>query len=329
MSSECRNGTGVQVGDRDSRENKKIMPTFDVIIPAYNAARFLPAALDSVIAQTFTDWRILLVDDGSQDNTPELVAPYQERLGDKLKYIRQPNAGLPAARNTAIRNSTAEFLALLDADDVWLPQRLEKTIQVFRDGPEVGLVHGLNARIDANGDVIDTCLERGRHAEGWVAPYIYMRMLDLNCPTVSFRRVCVDEVGLFDETFRATEDRDLWLRIALRYKVGLVREVIAHYRMSAQSMSTDLDRMLRSQLKLVDKHYGQPGCGWIPRRVALSWAYRQRADAFAARGQMKAAVANALRAFTLYPFSMRNLRALLSLSLRGIGMIPRKQPIAA
>ncbi len=87
------------------------MPKVDVIIPAYNAAKYLPAAIESVVAQTFDNWRILLIDDGSTDNTTEVVAPYIEQLGPKLKYIYQPNAGLPAARNTAIRNSSAELLA--------------------------------------------------------------------------------------------------------------------------------------------------------------------------------------------------------------------------
>ena len=94
------------------------MPKVDVIIPAYNAARYLPIAIESVVAQTFEDWRILLVDDGSTDNTAEVISPFIERLGPKLEYIKQKNKGLPAARNTAIRHSSAEFLALLDADDV-------------------------------------------------------------------------------------------------------------------------------------------------------------------------------------------------------------------
>src|SRR5271154_2282442 len=105
------------------------MPKVDVIIPAYNAAKYLAAAIESVIAQTFEDWRILLVDDGSTDNTAEVVAPFLERLGPKLRFIRQPNSGVSAARNTAIRNASAEFLALLDADDVWLPCRLAESLK--------------------------------------------------------------------------------------------------------------------------------------------------------------------------------------------------------
>src|ERR1700730_8730588 len=89
------------------------MSKVDVIIPAYNAAKYLPTAIESVMAQTFEDWTIVLVDDGSTDNTAEAVAPYLKQLGPKLRYVKQANAGLPAARNAAIRNSSSEFLALL------------------------------------------------------------------------------------------------------------------------------------------------------------------------------------------------------------------------
>src|SRR5271156_4120713 len=127
------------------------MPKGDVIIPAYNAAKYLAAAIESVIAQTFEDWKILLVDDGSTDNTAEVVAPFQDRLGPKLSYIKQNNRGLPAARNSAIRASTAEFLALLDADDVWLPCRLEESLKALSDRPQAGLAYGLVTHIDPQG----------------------------------------------------------------------------------------------------------------------------------------------------------------------------------
>src|ERR1700722_7615701 len=107
------------------------MPKVDVIIPAYNAAKYLPIAIESVLAQTFEDWRILLIDDGSTDNTADIVASYQERLGSKLVYIKQSNGGEWGARNNGIRHATAEFLALLDADDVWLPCRLAESLKSF------------------------------------------------------------------------------------------------------------------------------------------------------------------------------------------------------
>jgi glycosyltransferase involved in cell wall biosynthesis len=295
------------------------MSKVDVIIPAYNAAKFLPTAIESVIAQTFEDWTILLIDDGSTDNTAEVVAPFRQRLGSKLQYIQQPNGGLPAARNTAIRNSSAEFLALLDADDVWLPWRLAESLKAFEGRPQVGLAYGFVARIDLEGKVIDTFDQRQKHGEGRIAPYIYMRKVDLPCPTVTFRRRCVDEVGPFDESLRATEDRDLWIRIALRYEVALVPEVIAHYRLSPNSMSTDAGRMLRAQLQFIEKYYGSPGCGILARQIALSQVYKQYAMALGIQQRPWAGLASSLRAIALYPLDIDNARVAGWLLLRCAG----------
>lgn len=290
------------------------MPTVEVIIPAYNAAHFLPFALDSVMAQTFSDWRILLVDDGSKDNTADIVAGYAAQLGPRLKYIYQANAGLPAARNTAIRHAEGEFLALLDADDVWLPCRLTETLKAFDGKPEVGLTYGFNDSIDPEGRLLRTYRNVSRHPEGRIAPYIYMREMDLPCPTVTFRRSCAVEVGGFDESMRATEDRDLWLRIALRYDAALVREVIAQYRTSPQAMTSDPERMFQAQLRFIEKHYGAPGCGPWARRVALSNVHRQKAEALLKRGNLTAAVRTAWKAVALNPTKLKNYRTALSLA---------------
>jgi glycosyltransferase involved in cell wall biosynthesis len=292
------------------------VPIVDVIIPAYNAAKYLPVAIESVMAQSFEDWQIVLVDDGSTDNTAEIVAPYLERLGTKLKYVYQPNGGLPAARNTAIRNSSSEFLALLDADDVWLPHRLTESLRYFEGRPKVGLNYGSVARINPEGEVLGTYHEIQRHGEGRIAPYIYMRSVQLPCPTVTFRRACVEEVGLFDETLRASEDRDMWFRIALKWEVAVVPQVLAYYRTSPNSMTTDPDRMLRAQMQFIEKHYGAPGCGRRERRVALSGCYRQRAEALAIRGENRAALGSAVRAVGYYPLDVRNMRTAASLLVR-------------
>ena len=201
------------------------MATVDILIPAYNAARYLPAAIDSVMAQTFEDWRILLVDDGSTDETASVAAGYQTRLGHKMRVLTQQNRGLPAARNAALQVSSADFIAILDADDVWLPCRLQESLHSFAEHPDAGLSYGLVRRIDEQGLPFQTFTGNREHSQGWVAPYIYMRRIDLPCPTITFRRCCIDKVGLFDETMRATEDRDLWLRIALHYKVTFVPKV--------------------------------------------------------------------------------------------------------
>ena len=299
------------------------MATVNIIIPAFNAARFLPFSLESVVSQTLDDWQILLMDDGSTDNTAEVVAPFLDRLGSKIRYIKQENRGLPAARNTAIRASTAEFLALLDADDVWLPCRLSESLKILVERPQVGLVYGLITGIDQENRPGITWGGNLSDADGHIAPQIYMRKVELPCPTITFRRKCVDEVGFFDETMRATEDRDLWLRIALRYEVGFVPKVLAYYRLSPNSMSTDPQRMLQEQLKFIRKHYGSEGCGLRPRQIALARSYKQRAEALKVQSQPWASLMSALQAVAFYPFDMGNPRTAGSLLLNWIASLKR------
>jgi glycosyltransferase involved in cell wall biosynthesis len=296
------------------------MATVGVIVPAFNAASTLPIALESVASQTFDDWQILLVDDGSTDDTAQVVAPFLERFGSKIKYIKQENRGLPAARNTAIRASTTEFLALLDADDVWLPCRLQESVKVLRERPQAGLAYGGITSIDQEGRPTGTFEGNREYAEGHIAPQIYMRKVALPCPTLTFRRRCIEEVGLFDETMRATEDRDLCLRIALRYEVAFVPGVIACYRVSPSSMTTDPHRMFQAQMQFIEKNYGAPGCGWMARRVALSQCYRQRADALSARRQPWAALVSSLRALVFDPFDHATARTAGTMLLRCAGL---------
>jgi len=297
------------------------MAKVDVLIPAYNAAKYLPAAIESVLTQTFDDWRIVLVDDGSADNTPEVIAPYLQRCGTKMRYIRQENRGLPAARNAAILASDSELLALLDADDVWLPNRLADSVKIMDERPAAGLSYGLVTEIDREGRQGGTWSGNARHAEGRIAPYIYMRKIDLPCPTMTFRRDCVDKVGLFDETMRATEDRDMWLRIALRYEVAFVPKVLAYYRVSGVSMSSDHGRMLRAQLHYLKKHYGEEGCGFFARQVGLARAYKQQAEALKRKGKPGEALKSALQALALCPYDLDNSRTAVSLLGNWLGSL--------
>ncbi|MGI4829401.1 MAG: glycosyltransferase family 2 protein [Janthinobacterium lividum] len=292
------------------------MPTFDVIIPAYNAETYLSKCLESVITQDCPDWRIVLVNDGCTDATADIADHYQHQLGEKMLIITQKNAGLSAARNAAIRSSSAEFIALLDADDVWLPCRLSESLRSFNLRPAAGVSYGLISTIDEQGKVLSTFKGNKRDVEGRIAPAIFTRRVEIPCPSVTIRRSCLDEVGLFDETMRATEDRDLWLRIALRYDVAFVPKVIAHYRSTPNSMSTDMDRMLTAQLQFIHKHAGAPGCGPIARRIAISRLYKQRAEIFQNRSQRWMALKSSWRACSIWPLSKDNLRTAASLLLR-------------
>lgn len=284
----------------------------DIIVPAYNAAKFLQAALESVVEQTFLDWRIILVDDGSTDETAQIAAVFKQRLGPKMLFLQQENHGLPAARNFAIQNSNAPFLALLDADDVWLPDRLEKSLPSFED-PTIGLSYGFVSLIDAEGRIIRTQDPDEQLHEGAIAAAIYKRSVDLPCPTITFRRACLAKVGEFDESMRASEDRDLWLRIAMEYKVARIPKVIALYRISSGSMSTDIDRMSLAQFRFIEKYRGNALFSRRDYRQALSSVHRQRAEVLGNRGRVWTAFRSMLRALVLDAGNRSNLRTAFSL----------------
>jgi len=125
------------------------VPVVSVIIPAYNHVRFVGQCIDSVLTQTYTDYEVVVVDDGSQDGTSAILQGY----GDRIVYIRQENAGTQAARNRAIRASTGEFIALLDSDDAWLPMKLQRQLAAFDARPDVGMIYALAYAMDEAGNI--------------------------------------------------------------------------------------------------------------------------------------------------------------------------------
>lgn len=277
-----------------------------VIVPAYNAAAYLPFALDSILSQSYTAWEIVIVDDGSTDNTRAVAGSYRQKLGDKLQYIHQPNRGLPAARNTGMRAAHGEFIALLDADDVWLPHRMERGVQAMDNDPQTGLVHARVVRIDAQGSVIGQLSVAPKHLSGNIAHYIYTRRAHIVCPTVMFRKSCLETAGWFDESMRATEDRDLWFRIALHAKVTYIDEVLAYYRLSPSSMTSDLNRLLTGQLYFVAKHFQSGACSRVERLQALGSIYRELGDSLFRGGAVTKAIGSYLRAVLYNPLSLPN-----------------------
>jgi glycosyltransferase involved in cell wall biosynthesis len=287
------------------------MPRVSVLVPAYNAARYLPAAIDSVVCQTYADWELILVDDGSTDETRSVVHSYVATLGMKLRYVYQSNRGLPAARNTGIREAQGEFIAILDADDVWLPTRLARGVAVMDSSPCVGLVHSRVARINVDGDIVGYLGFLRKYQAGKIAVGIYTRRANVLCPTVLFRKQCLDVVGLFDETMRATEDRDLWFRIAERYEIAYIDEILAHSRVTPGSMSSDPNRMLKAQLFFVHKHYKNRGCGWVALQKALGQIYREQGDCFFSRGQLLKSIGHYFRSVLHNPLNHKNVYMLL------------------
>lgn len=218
-----------------------------VIIPSYNHAQFVRAAVESALAQTYTDLEISVIDDGSKDNTAQVVAEF----GNAVRYIYQENQGLSAARNTGIRHATGEYIALLDADDLWLPTYVAEQIANLERHPKAGLTYSWWSHIDQDGATMPEPGYYDQHGN------LLMELALMNhFPPVGvvIRKQCIEEAGYFDEKLFALEDWDLWLRISTNgWEIEYVPQVLAQYRRHSNNMTLDVSRMERNQLAVLDK----------------------------------------------------------------------------
>ncbi|MFC1510445.1 glycosyltransferase family 2 protein [Candidatus Omnitrophota bacterium] len=277
-----------------------------ILVPSYNGAKYLPDALNSALKQTYQDFEILIMDDGSTDNTKEVLAPFLEAHSDKIRYFYQENQGLACARNAAISHAQGEYLALLDADDIWLPQRLEKTVAVIEADPQVGLVHANITRISLEGKELDTPKRDVSVLSGSIFEHIFLRKAHVSCPTVLFRKKCYDDCGGFDPALArlGCEDRELWLRFVKKYSFQYIDEVLAFYRLSASSMSKNKEKMMKARMYVVDKFCpeGDQHCLAL-RKAALAKIYRDLGDEFLFEGNFDVAKENYMKAVRQNPFS--------------------------
>jgi glycosyltransferase involved in cell wall biosynthesis len=263
------------------------MPRVSAIVPCYNGAHFLPDALDSALAQTFADYELLVIDDGSTDNTAEVAGDYSARHPGRVRYIHQENKGLAVARNTAIAAARGDLLALLDCDDLWMPERLAEGVRVMDACPEVGLLHADIVCIDADRRPLPPLSRDERFLSGRIFEHIYTRRAHVSCPTVLFRRECVEKVGGFDPelTRLGCEDRDLWLRIARHWPFAYIPRPMAQYRITPGSMSRNREKMMKAKMYVLEKHAGASLRGRMLRREALAGVYQEMAELSTGAGE--------------------------------------------
>lgn len=223
-------------------------PLVSVVIPCYNHAHFLGEAIESVLRQTYRPVEVIVVDDGSTDATPEVAARYST-----VRYVRQENSGLSAARNTGIRESKGKYLLFLDADDRLLPTALEAGVQHFRSHPECGFVFGSFRRIASDGST----LERAGAPPNASDPYRAMlrrNYISMHA-TVMYRREALTAVQGFDTSLAACEDYDLYLRMTRRFPVRAYGEEVAEYRQHSSNMSGDSELILTSALQALNAQW--------------------------------------------------------------------------
>ncbi len=212
-----------------------------VVIPTYNYARFIGEAIKSILAQTHPVSEIIVVDDGSSDDTEQVIAEFR----GKVRYIEKENGGVCSARNVGIANSTGDFVAFFDADDISHPTRIEKQLARFAADAEIGLVHCGIREIDVQGNVVG-CNVEGK--EGWVADDMVLLKPVIIGPggTIMVKREAFQAVGVFDERLEIYEDWEFCYRVARKFKIGFVPEVLLDYRLHGKNSHLNLEKMERS-----------------------------------------------------------------------------------
>jgi glycosyltransferase involved in cell wall biosynthesis len=231
-------------------------PAVSAVIATYNSSRFLPAAVDSVLGQTMRDVEAIVVDDGSSDDTPQVMQRYRDDR--RVRYYRQENRGPAAARNLGIRRARARLVAFLDADDIWLPQKLERQVPLFRDGPGLAVVYARRLRIDEQGRLLQT--EQPELFRDDILPRLFVD----NCICLSsavVARAALEWSGLFDERIRwpSCEDYGLWLRLARDYRFDYVDEPLVLYRMASGSDALRSEARLRTVLTVMGRFLDEEG----------------------------------------------------------------------
>jgi glycosyltransferase involved in cell wall biosynthesis len=225
-------------------------PLISIIVPVYNGERFLTETLVSALAQTFGSFEIIIVDDGSKDASSRLIEEFVRR-DSRIRGVRQTNAGVAAARNRGIAEAKGEFIAPLDADDLWRPEKLERQIQAFeRGGPSVDLVYTWSERIDETGAIIEG--RAMRHTEeGQVLRESILYNLVAHASGALMRRDAVLKAGGYDESLRAQraqgcEDKKLYIGLAENGAFASVKEDLVGYRRTDGAMSRNVPEMRRS-----------------------------------------------------------------------------------
>lgn len=223
-----------------------------VIIPTYNYGRFIADAVRSVLLQTSDPFEIIVVDDGSTDDTENIVRGF----GDRVRYIRQENAGVCSARNRGVAESSGDFIAFLDADDIWLPEKLERQLAKFDEDDEIGLVHCAMREFDSEtGKTVKMHQEGG---EGWIADDLLLwekPVITGPGGTVIVRREVFEKSGGFDPKLKVGEDWDFCYRVARLYKVGFVTEALVKYRSHSASAHRNVDEMERGMSRFYKKAF--------------------------------------------------------------------------
>lgn len=288
------------------------MTRVSVIIPAYNAAAFVCEAVNSALAQTHPDVEVIVVDDSSTDDTPDVLARY----GSRIRVHRQPNGGVSSARNTGASLATGDWVSFLDADDVWAPRKIEAQLEAVGGG---AWAYTNRYNFGARGAVPEIQTDVTRMSEGDVFIPLLLRGNFITVSSVMMRTALFEELGGFYHQKGGCEDWDLWLRAASRHhQIRFVREPLVGYRFTATSMSANHRAMAPARRAVVARALDTERGRSLPWRLRRQiWAETCRTNGWDAgrSGARLDALANYARAAMAWPLNPQPFKEALKVCL--------------
>ena len=228
------------------------MPTISVIIPVYNGEKTIKQTIESVLNQTFRDFELLIINDGSQDATLEIIQAIND---ERIQVFSYQNSGVSASRNRALTKAKGEFISFIDADDLWTPNKLELQLKALQDNPQAAVAYSWSDWIDESGQF----LRSGGHitVNGKAYEKLLLRDFIESGSNPLIRKQALDEVGCFEQSVTPAEDWDMWLRLAARYEFVTVEVPQILYRISPNSASFNIVKMEAGSLKVIERVFAQ------------------------------------------------------------------------
>lgn len=299
--------------NKKTHNTEIIMPEISIIIPTYNRADLLNRTIQSVLNQTFKNFEVIVIDDGSTDNTRKIVRGFIKK-DERIKYIFQENSGGPAKpRSTGIKNSRGNYLAFLDSDDEWLPEKLEKQISVFKNSRDkkLGFVDCGVLVVNKNTETINE-YRLSPLCRGNIFKKILEKNFILTPSSILLKRGVIKKTGDFDENLKMSDDWDFWIRISKKYNFDFIDELLTKYYVHSTNITkiSSRDALMEELFYIVKKH-GQDYKIYQP--VFYRKVLKTAADFYCKKREIKLAKSYFLKAIKTNPQDLKSVLYYLSL----------------
>ena len=269
-----------------------------IIMPTFNRADFIVESVNSIVNQSYKDWELIIIDDGSTDNTKTVLAGLLD--DPRISYIKQENSGQSCARNSGIKAAKSKWLCFLDSDNLWPEDKLSVSWKYVEENPKAEIIYGEITRIDENGRCLGPASMK-RYSGRITSKLLNDNFITIN--TVTMKKDCINALGGFNETDRLAEDYELWLRLSTRYSFNYVEHMLAYYRVMENQLSSDKEKRFEANLNILisfRKSFPE-SVSMLEWRKGMSFFYTRRARYLLGQYQYCASMTDLIMALYQYP----------------------------